>query len=194
MSPQSTLVRPVRRNATGVLDLTDFSCPPAPRLRAVPNTDLPEASPPATELLPPLVISPAPAFERAAPLRLVEPDALVRLGGTRSGAGTHTPEHIRRAPGHVRLTRRGRLALLGAAVLCMLLGFSLGDTLSFTAGSISPAAASHTVVVQPGQTLWGIATQVAPHADPRATIQQIIDLNHLPSTGLQAGETLAVPS
>ena len=73
----------------------------------------------------------------------------------------------------------------------MLLGFLLGDTLSFTAGSISPPAASHSIVVQPGQTLWGIATQVAPHADPRATVQQIIVLNHLPSTGLQVGETLA---
>ena len=76
----------------------------------------------------------------------------------------------------------------------MLLGFSLGDTLSFTAGTTRPPPASHSIVVQPGQTLWGIATQVAPHADPRATIQQIIVLNHLPSTGLRAGQELALPS
>ena len=174
MSPQPTLLSPVRRSPTGVLDLTDFSCPPVRRLRVVPKTDL----------LPPLVISPAPAFERATPLRLVEVAPSV---GTHAAAKTLTGEHI-------RLTRRGRLALLVAAVVCMLVGFSLGDTLSFTAGTTSAPPASHSIVVQPGQTLWGIATQVAPHADPRATIQQIIVLNHLPSTGLQAGQSLAVPS
>jgi LysM repeat protein len=180
MSPQPTLLSPVRSpNPSGpvrVLDLTEFPCPPARGLRAVPKT----------ELLPPLVISLVPPFERATPLRLVETDA-PRSVRSRSAAKSLTA-------GHIRLTRRGRLALLVAAVLCMLLGFSLGNALSSTAGTISPPAASHSIVVQPGQTLWGIATQIAPHTDPRATVQQIIVLNHLASTGVQAGETLAVPS
>ena len=190
MSPQPTLlspvVRPARRSPTRALDLAEFPCPPARGLRAVPQPELPRTDLPKTDLLPPLVISLAPPFERATPLRLVETDAPRRVGSR--------PAPKRLAGEHIRLTRRGRLVLLGAAVLCMLLGFSLGSTLSSTAGSISPPAASHSIVVQPGQTLWGIATQVAPHADPRATVQQIIVLNHLPSTGLQAGETLAVPS
>jgi LysM domain len=185
MSPQSTLspVRPpspVRRSPTTVLDLTDFA-PPIRRLRALPQSELPE-----NDLLPPLVISPAPPFTRTAPLRLVELPAQP-LVGTRRTAKTLTD-------GHIRLTRRGRLALLVAAVLCMMLGFSLGDTLSFTAGTVGTPPASQSIVVQPGQTLWGIATQVAPHSDPRATVQQIIVANHLSSTGLQAGETLSVPS
>jgi hypothetical protein len=179
MSPQSTLSP--RRIPTGVLDLADFPVPTR-RLRALPETALPAA-----DLLPPLVISPAPPFQRAAPLQLVDLTTPARFVRTRHRTKTLTDAHI-------RLTRRGRLALLGAAVVCMLVGFSLGTTLSFTSGSISPASASHSVVVQPGQTLWGIATQVAPHADPRAAIQQIIDLNHLPSTALQVGESLAVPS
>jgi len=193
MSPQPTLLSPirnpsgpVRRIPTRALDLAVFPCPPARGLRAVPKTDLPKMDLPKTELLPPLVISLAPPFERATPLRLIETDA-PRSVGSRSATNSLTASHI-------RLTRRGRLALLGAAVLCMLLGYSLGNTLSSTVGSISPPAASHSIVVQPGQTLWGIATQVAPRADPRATVQQIIVLNHLASTGLQAGETLAVPS
>ena len=186
MSPQPTLLSPVRRSPVRVLDLTDFPCPPARGLRVAPKTDLPKTELPKTELLPPLVISLARPFERATPLRLVETDA-PRSVGSRSAAKSPTS-------GHIRLTRRGRLALLVAPVLCMLLGFSLGNTLSFTAGSISPPATSHSIVVQPGQTLWGIATQVAPHTDPRATVQQIIGLNHLASTGLQAGQTLAVPS
>ncbi|HEY3923550.1 MAG TPA: LysM peptidoglycan-binding domain-containing protein [Acidothermaceae bacterium] len=181
MSPQPTLLSPIRRSPVRALDLAEFPCPPARSLRALPKTDVP-----AKELPAALVISLAPPFERATPLRLVEADA-PRSRGSRSAAKSLTA-------GHIRLTRRGRLALLVAAVLCLLVGFSLGNTLSFTAGSISPPAASHSIVVQPGQTLWGIATQVAPHADPRATIQQIIVLNHLPSTGVQVGETLAVPS
>jgi LysM repeat protein len=187
MSPQSTLSR---RSPTGVLDLThDFA--PVRQLRAAPNPELPKARPtrpyPAkTDLLPPLVISLAPPFERAIPLPLVEADPRRKVG-MRTAKKTLTA-------GHIRLTRRGRLALLVAVVLCMLVGFLLGDVLSSTAGSMSPPAASHSIVVQPGQTLWGIATQVAPHADPRATVQQIIVLNHLPSTGLEVGETLAVPS
>jgi LysM repeat protein len=183
MSPQPTLspvARQARRSPIRVLDLAEFPCQPARGLRAAPKTDRPK-----TDLLPPLVISLAPPFERATPLRLVETDA--PRSGSRSATKSLTA-------GHIRLTRRGRLVLLGAAVLCMLLGFSLGTTLSSTAGSISPPAASHSIVVQPGQTLWGIATQVAPNVDPRATVQQIIVLNHLPSTGVQAGETLAVPS
>ena len=138
MSPQPTLLSPARRSPTRVLDLADFPCPPARGLRAVPRTDLPK-----TELLPPLVISLAPPFERTTPLRLVETDA--PRSGSRSATKSVTA-------GHIRLTRRGRLVLLGAAVLCMLLGFSLGTTLSSTAGSISPPAASHSIVVLPGQT------------------------------------------
>jgi LysM repeat protein len=179
MSPQPTLLSPVRR--IGALDLTDFPCPPTRGPRAVPKSALPK-----TDLLPPLVISLAPPFELATPLRLVETDA-PRSVGSRSAAKSLTA-------GHIRLTRRGRLVLLAAAVLCMLLGFSLGNTLSSTAGTVSPPRATRSIVVQPGQTLWGIATQVAPHADPRATVQQLIVLNHLPSTGLQAGQELALPS
>jgi LysM repeat protein len=186
MSPQPTLLRPVRRIPTRALDLTEFPCLPARGLHAVPQTDLTGPHPSKSDLLPPLVISLAPPFERATPLRLVETDTQ-RSVGTRRAAKSLTG-------GHIRLTRRGRLALLVAAVLCMLLGFSLGNTLSSTAGSVSPPTASHSIVVQPGQTLWGIATQVAPHADPRATVQQIIVLNHLPSTGLQVGQALSVPS
>jgi len=80
----------------------------------------------------------------------------------------------------------------------MLFGFSIGNVVSFDSSAPSypttPPAGAPTVVVQPGQTLWGIATQVAPHADPRATVQRIIDLNHLAGTNLQVGESLTLPS
>jgi LysM repeat protein len=53
---------------------------------------------------------------------------------------------------------------------------------------------AHTMVVQPGDTLWAIARSVAPKADPRVTVQRIINLNKLPNAELAAGELLALPS
>jgi LysM repeat protein len=49
------------------------------------------------------------------------------------------------------------------------------------------------VVVRPGETLWAIAAQADPAADPRAVIPEIIDLNSLSGTSLQVGQVLLVP-
>jgi|SRR5450432_721817 LysM domain len=176
MSPQQTLTSPVR------IHTISFDRPAVCGTSALAE---PAAEPRMFETL---VINPAPPFERATPLRLVDGG---RSGGS-SMAGVQASKTL--TQGQIRLTRRGRLALVFVAVLCMLFGFSIGNTVSFAAGVAGPPASTHSVVVQPGQTLWGIATQAAPHADPRATVQQIIVLNHLASTALQPGETLALPS
>jgi hypothetical protein len=49
------------------------------------------------------------------------------------------------------------------------------------------------VVVQPGESLWAIAAQAEPAADPRNVIQEIIDLNALGGSSIQPGERLWVP-
>ena len=49
------------------------------------------------------------------------------------------------------------------------------------------------VVVHPGQTLWSIASQAEPTADPRIVMQQIIDLNALYGTSVVPGQRLWVP-
>jgi LysM domain len=49
------------------------------------------------------------------------------------------------------------------------------------------------VVVHPGQTLWSIASQAEPTADPRAVMQQIIELNALHGTNVVPGQRLWVP-
>lgn len=131
-----------------------------------------------------LVINPAPPFSPVPPLRLVESEPRMA-----SCAAPKTLTH-----GQIRLTRRGRLALVGVALLCMLFGLLIGNVVSFSAGVAPAPTSTHSVVVLPGQTLWAIATQAAPKADPRATVQQIIVLNHLASTALQPGQTLALPS
>lgn len=50
------------------------------------------------------------------------------------------------------------------------------------------------VKVTDGDSLWGIATSIAPHADPQATIERILKLNSLrESTSLEIGQRLLVP-
>lgn len=48
-------------------------------------------------------------------------------------------------------------------------------------------------MVHPGQTLWSIAVQAQPSADPRIVVQQIIDLNALSGSSVEPGEHLWVP-
>jgi nucleoid-associated protein YgaU len=92
----------------------------------------------------------------------------------------------------VRLTRRGLFTIaLGVA----LAGGLLLLTAHLSAGSpaprhaVSPAAV---VTVQPGDTLWSIAGQVAPGRDPRRVIEQLRRSNHLDTVSLTPGQTLKV--
>ncbi|MGW1678664.1 LysM peptidoglycan-binding domain-containing protein [Saccharopolyspora sp. NPDC002376] len=49
------------------------------------------------------------------------------------------------------------------------------------------------VEVRAGDTLWGIADQVAPAGDPRAVVTRIVELNGLDTTAVEAGRLLVVP-
>jgi Tfp pilus assembly protein FimV len=92
----------------------------------------------------------------------------------------------------VRLTRRGVLvAALGVALASGLL--LLTAYLSAGSSVAPPAVAPGAVVtVQPGDTLWSIAGQVAPGRDPRRVVEQIRRSNHLDSVSLRPGQTLKV--
>jgi hypothetical protein len=97
-------------------------------------------------------------------------------------------------PVRVRLTRRGQ----GVLVALLLAGI-FGAGLAFGAAAHGadagppPAVPHRTVVVQPGQTLWALARQVAPHRDPRVVVESIRELNALPGAGVQAGQELLLP-
>lgn len=49
------------------------------------------------------------------------------------------------------------------------------------------------VVVQPGDTLWSVAQQADPDADPRAVVDRIKELNGLQSDSVGVGVVLQVP-
>jgi hypothetical protein len=63
---------------------------------------------------------------------------------------------------------------------------------SATTGDVS--ANTHIQIVEAGQTLWQIASDVDPSADPRETINRILDLNSLSNSAqIHAGQALIVP-
>jgi hypothetical protein len=97
----------------------------------------------------------------------------------------------------VRLTRRGRVVLAAfAAVAACLFGFAAASGAQAADHGVSAGVAGRSmsrIVVQPGQTLWSIAVQADPQADPRVVIQQIISVNALPAGNVTAGQRLLVP-
>lgn len=101
----------------------------------------------------------------------------------------------------VRLTRRGRAVVKILVVLAILLVTGLawlaGAAKVQAAGSGAPAGSVYrhltAMVVRPGESLWTLAMQAQPHADPRVVVQQIIDVNALHSSTVWAGERLWVP-
>jgi predicted metal-binding membrane protein len=105
----------------------------------------------------------------------------------------------RRTP--VRLTRRGRivvgvlLAIVVAAMtsLIWLAVAGQADASSHAGPTLSLRGSMSRVVVKPGQTLWGIATKADPSADPRVIIPQIMTINELSGTAIEAGQVLWVP-
>jgi len=89
----------------------------------------------------------------------------------------------------VRLTRRGRLVVFGVS-----LAATIGLGLVAATGSLADDQPEPTrvVTVQPGQTLWDIASGVS-RGDVRSTMAHLEAINHLDSTTLQVGQHLRVP-
>ncbi|NEC92782.1 LysM peptidoglycan-binding domain-containing protein, partial [Streptomyces sp. SID12501] len=92
----------------------------------------------------------------------------------------------------LRLTARGRVVVWGLGLLVA--AGAGGVAVSAQADGPRSAMEVERVVVAPGQTLWGIASEVAaPGEDVRDVVLRLQRLNELPSAGLTAGQTLVVP-
>ena len=98
-------------------------------------------------------------------------------------------EVVRPRPSTLRLTRRGRLLVFGLG-----LAATLGLGLVAATGSLANDEPEPTrvVTVQPGQTLWDIASSVG-GGDVRSTMSHLEAINHLDSTTVQVGQHLRVP-
>ncbi|MGO4489498.1 LysM peptidoglycan-binding domain-containing protein [Microbacterium oxydans] len=97
----------------------------------------------------------------------------------------------------LRLTTRGRAVLLALASVPLAAGIAfaaLSGGSAVASGADTAAVGVETVTVMPGDTLWSIATGVAPDADPRDVIGDISRMNLLRGGELQIGQTLAIPA
>jgi len=111
------------------------------------------------------------------------------LSGLRAGRRSAGRRRRAAAPA-LRMTRRGRLVVLALALLVVLLPGAWRAMA--TAQVEGPTTVA--VTVQPGDTLWGIAADIDPGADPRALIAEIREMNALTQSGLVPGQVLVVPA
>src|SRR3954465_3143507 len=98
-----------------------------------------------------------------------------------------------RARGPVQLTRRGQVA---AALLFLGLlppAMAVLGSHSAATGEAGTPVPTRTVQVGPGDTLWGIAADVAKPGQTREMVHQIEELNALTGPGLTVGQRIAVP-
>ena len=92
----------------------------------------------------------------------------------------------------LRSRREAPLRHLGRWSLILLAAAALALGLSKVALGETPPVIS-TVVVQPGDTLWGIAAARYPGDDVRVRVDQIERLNRLHSPQIDVGEVLQLP-
>jgi len=99
----------------------------------------------------------------------------------------------------LRLTRRGRFVLigmptmLGAAALLVLAGLFTAPVMA-TGTATDDAVQGQTVTVLDGETLWGLAAELAPERDPREVVAEMIEVNNLATSNLEPGQRIFVPA
>jgi hypothetical protein len=93
----------------------------------------------------------------------------------------------------LRLTRRGRVAVLLFFVALVFLALTLFGGQSAATGEAGVPVEMRTIMVGEGDTLWGIASEMAEPGEVREMIHYLQRLNALPDASLRRGQELAVP-
>lgn len=116
-------------------------------------------------------------------------------GYYREAARAGAPSVAHRAS-RAQLRLRRTVALLVLATAALLAVFVLGRASVNAAPAVDGQGSATPVVytVQPGDTLWAIATKVAPKSDPRQTVHLLRELNGLTSGAVEIGQQLTVPN
>ncbi len=98
----------------------------------------------------------------------------------------------------LRLTTRGRRILASLAALPAIAALSIavisGGSALASRDVSAPTGSFTTLTVASGESLWSIAEQVAPGADPRDVVDAIVRLNALDGVTVSAGQRLSIPA
>lgn len=98
---------------------------------------------------------------------------------------------------NLHFTRRGKLVI--TTLTLILFAVCLTIVWNHLAGREAVATENQLpetyqqIVVQPGDTLWGIAARVAQQTDHNETLDRIVAYNDLESSELEVGQTLYIP-
>ena len=90
------------------------------------------------------------------------------------------------------LTLRGRRVVAILALLPMIGALTLLGV--HKAEAVGTAPTTRLIAVQPGDSMWDIAVRIAPNQDPRKTMWDIAQLNHMSTSDLHSGQPLIVPN
>ena len=93
----------------------------------------------------------------------------------------------------VRLTRRGRLVVVFLFLGLMLAALTVFGATSAATGEAGEPVPTRTVLVDEGDTLWMIASEVAAPGEVREMVHRIEELNALSGAGVYVGQRIAVP-
>jgi hypothetical protein len=139
------------------------------------------------EEVPATGFAPLVAQPRARRIRVDAPDLVPQV------APRVTSRAVAQRRNGVRLTRRGRAVLVLAFLALALGAMTLMGGWATATLTDGPAEQVRIVEVQPGDTLYGIAGDLAEPGEIRAMVHRIQELNSLPGSGLSEGQKLAVP-
>ena len=95
----------------------------------------------------------------------------------------------------LRITRRGYALLIlvvAAPLVIVAFGLAVNGGAASAGADVSSATFEH-VTVHPGESLWQLASEIAPSSDPRDVVSDLAQLNRLASAEVQPGQILAVP-
>ena len=95
------------------------------------------------------------------------------------------------AMARTRVRRRRLGALIVGALLVGLWSGPVANALG--SADVAPEEGA-TYVVRPGDTLWAIATRVAPERDPRPLVDAIAAANDVHGATLVPGQVLSIPT
>ena len=119
------------------------------------------------------------------------------MNGTSVNHASVTYAAVDRAPmPRLRITRRGRRLLVLVVTFPLVvsaMAFALNGGIA-AATNVASSVSLPYVTVEAGQSLWQVAGQIAPSADPRDVISDLVHLNQLSGTDVQAGQRLAIPA